>query len=67
MPQKTIYVKKEDVEIFERAPRLLGKSLSLLISELIGRAVKNAEKRAAANNSDETVFDTATIANDNKA
>lgn len=47
MPNKTIYVKEEDIELFEKAQRLLGDSLSGAIAEGLRRlvAAKEAEVR----------------------
>ena len=47
MPNKTIYVKDEDLQIFEEAEKLGGDSLSSVIAEALRRfvAVKRAEQQ----------------------
>jgi len=45
MPNKTIYIRKEDLPIFEEAEKLGGDSLSAVIAEAVKRfvSVKKAE------------------------
>lgn len=47
MPNKTIYVKDEDLQVFEEAERLGGDSLSSIIAEALKRfvSVKRAEQQ----------------------
>lgn len=43
MPQKTIYVKDENVELFEKAEKLSGKKFSELVADLVKDYVLNLE------------------------
>jgi len=47
MPPKTIYVKAEDLPVFERAEELGGDSLSAVIAEALKRFVERKEAEAA--------------------
>jgi len=50
MPNKTIYVRDEDIKVFEQAEELGGDSLSAVIAEALRRfvAVKQAEAQGMA-------------------
>jgi hypothetical protein len=45
VPNKTIYVKQSDTELWERAERLAGGSFSALITEALRRYVKEEEQK----------------------
>ena len=47
MPNKTIYVKDEDIKVFEEAEKLGGDSLSAVIAEAVKRFVSAERSKAA--------------------
>jgi hypothetical protein len=48
VPNKTIYVKESDTELWERAERLAGGSFSALITEALRRYVEEEEQKEQA-------------------
>ena len=46
MPQKMIYIREEDLELFEKAQSLAGESLSGVIAEALRQYVKKKEAEA---------------------
>ena len=45
MPNKTIYVREADTEVWEKAERLAGGSVSALIAEALRRYVEEVEQK----------------------
>lgn len=44
MPQKTIYVKDENVSLYEKAEKIAGTNISNVIADLLREYVKNSEE-----------------------